>query len=119
MMALFGFGFLVWVNTPKLMESHRSIQSVNRANLKTINILLNAYREDHDGQLPKLLDDLKSYLGDGNYSMFTWKSSFKDEGKPWVYSYAHPDGVLVASPKAINGIVLKLTVNSEIIEQPE
>ena len=112
----------IWINMPpKIIESERSIRTINRSNLNNIRILLDVYRSEHAGQLPGSLDDLKQYMANEGDSkiIFKWRASFDDAGEPWIYTHSHSDGILVISPKPVNGITVKLTDQGEIIETPK
>jgi hypothetical protein len=109
--------FFLWLNSIKYVEAKRDINVVNRAHLRAITLLLDLYRENHSGNLPKSLDDLKPLIDD--YRVFIWRNSFEDKGVPWVYLSTHPDGILIVSPQAANGTILKLTDQGKIIELAE
>lgn len=56
--------FFLWLNSIKYVEAKRDINVVNRAHLRAITLLLDLYRENHSGNLPKSLDDLKPLIDD-------------------------------------------------------
>lgn len=108
--------FAIYFAPSIVILSHRDINSVNIAHLRTIGSLIHEYKTANNGKMPESLDELKDLIEDDGSLLFLWKKSFDDTGVPWNYHVDDIKNVYVSSPGAVNGISLFLTKDGEVIK---